>query len=71
MPVSRVDLHCSVAHDNRAVANLAREVLEQWNRDVWRVPVFVAPFPRGTAKENVVIEVDPDYMEDEDYSKED
>lgn len=52
-------------------SGLDGEVLEQWNRDVWRVPVFVAPFPRGTAKENVVIEVDPDYMEDEDYSKED
>ena len=52
-------------------SGLDGEVLEQWNSDVWRVPVFVAPFPRGTAKENVVIEVDPDYMEDEDYSKED
>jgi hypothetical protein len=29
--------------------------------------VFVAPNPRGTTKENLVIEVDPDYMEDEEY----
>lgn len=52
-------------------SGLDGEVLEQWNKDVWRVPVFVAPFPRGAAKENVVIEVDPDYMEDEDYSIQD
>ncbi|KAJ4992672.1 hypothetical protein SVAN01_01718 [Stagonosporopsis vannaccii] len=38
------------------------EVLEQWNRDVWRVPVFVAPRPRGFLKQEFFIEVDPDYM---------
>lgn len=37
-------------------------MLEQWNRDVWHVPVFVAPRPRGSMKEDMIIEVDPEYM---------
>ncbi|KAH6620339.1 hypothetical protein C7974DRAFT_231608 [Boeremia exigua] len=71
------DLRCSVAQRCVDCANLGcatqaldlhgcngldGEVLEQWNRDVWRVPVFVAPRPRGLMKENLLIEVDPDYM---------
>lgn len=42
-------------------SGLDGEVLEQWNRDVWRVPVFVAPSSHGTLKEDLVIEVDPEY----------
>lgn len=69
------DRRCSVAHDKRTelilfvlqvldlhgCSGLDGEVLEQWNRNVWRVSVFVAPRPRDL-KENVFIEVDPEYM---------
>lgn len=43
-------------------SGLDGDVLEQLNRDLWRVPVFVAPLPRGSKKEDMFIEVDPDYM---------
>jgi hypothetical protein len=70
------DRRCSVAHDKRTglilvvqqvlnlhgCSGLDGEVLEQCNRDVWRVPVFVAPDSKGALKEEMVIEVDPDYM---------
>ena len=59
------DRRCSVAHDKRTelilfvpqvlnlhgCSGLDGEVLEQWNRDVWRVPVFAAPGPKGALKE--------------------
>ncbi|KAF3035598.1 hypothetical protein E8E11_000354 [Didymella keratinophila] len=48
--------------DLHGCSGLDGEVLEQWNRDVWRVPVFVAPSPKGALKEETIIEVDPDYM---------
>ena len=48
--------------DLHGCSGLDGEVLEQWNRDVWRVPIFVAPRPRGALKEEVFIEVDPEYM---------
>ncbi|KAF1934073.1 uncharacterized protein M421DRAFT_112105 [Didymella exigua CBS 183.55] len=48
----------------RGCSGLDGEVLEQWNRGVWRVPVFVAPSPRGALKEDMFIEVDPEYMID-------
>ncbi|KAJ8117997.1 hypothetical protein OPT61_g929 [Boeremia exigua] len=48
--------------DLRGCNGLDGEVLEQWNKNVWRVPVFVAPRPRGFLKEDLFIEVDPDYM---------
>jgi hypothetical protein len=67
------DRQCSVAHDRlilfvlqvlnlHGCSGLDGEVLEQRNRDDWRVPVFVAPSPKGALKEEMIIEVDPDYM---------
>ncbi|KAF2632635.1 hypothetical protein BU25DRAFT_405962 [Macroventuria anomochaeta] len=52
--------------DLHGCSGLDGEVLEQWNRDVWRVPLFVAPRPRGMLKEEVHIEVDPDYLLEQD-----
>lgn len=46
----------------RGCSGLDGEVLEQWNRDIWRVPEFVAPRSRGALKEEFFIEVDPEYM---------
>lgn len=75
--VTEDDRRCSVAHDKRTEliwfvlqvlnlhgcsSGLDGEVLEQWNRDVWRVPAFVAPSQRGALKEDMFIEVDPEYM---------
>jgi len=48
--------------DLHGCSGLDGEVLEQWNRDVWRVPVFVAPNSKGALKEETIIEVDPNYM---------
>jgi hypothetical protein len=37
------------------------EVLDAWNREAWHIAVFVAP--RRTAdKEDLFIEVDPEYV---------
>ena len=70
------DRWCSVTHNKRTelilnvlqtldlhgCSGLDGEVLEQWNRNVWRVPIFEAPSSRGALKEETMIEVDPDYM---------
>lgn len=70
------DRRCSVTHDKRTelisialqvldlngCSGLDGEVLERWNRDVWRVPLFEVPKSRGALKEDTMIEVDPDYM---------
>ncbi|UPX13702.1 uncharacterized protein EKO05_0004201 [Ascochyta rabiei] len=37
-------------------------IVEQWNKDVWHVPEFVAPRARRGLKEMDIIEVDPEYM---------
>jgi hypothetical protein len=47
--------------DLHGCSGLDGEVLEQWNRDVWHVPLFVAPSPRSALKEDAFIEVDPEY----------
>lgn len=42
------------------------EVVEQWNKDVWRIPEVVPPLPRVQAQDgSTVIEVDPAYIADE------
>lgn len=41
--------------------------MDQWNRDVWRIPGFVAPGVRGALKEMGIIEVDPEYISVDDH----
>lgn len=75
--ITEDDRQCSVAHNKRTQlicfvlqvlnlhgcsSGLDGEVLEQWNRDVWHVPAFVAPSQKSALKEDTFIEVDPEYM---------
>ena len=35
---------------------------QQFNTDLWHIPDFVAPRPGGVFGQDMVIEVDPEYM---------
>lgn len=50
--------------DLQGCRGLDGEVWERWNREVWRVPGFVAPRVSGVLKEvgGGEIEVDPEYL---------